>query len=140
MEKKNEINQQSEFYRFQVFQGKRNPQGKIEKTKSVGMAYHQKGEERYILRLWTFPDARFYLLPDHKVGGRYFVMTREENKKTNSKNKYFWNIVGSGRVDSAFGVIEIELDLFEKKIFMNIFPEVKVQAMGMSDPDLQEAA
>jgi hypothetical protein len=133
MENNNQTPNQPEFYRFKVFQGNRNPQGKIERTKTVGMSYHASGQENYTLRLWTFTQERFYLLPDQKKPGRYFVMTRELNKKPNPKSKYYWNIVGSGQVDSANGVIEIELDLFSKTVFMNIFPEAQVHSVSFAD-------
>ncbi|MBS1963086.1 MAG: hypothetical protein JST04_12800 [Bdellovibrionales bacterium] len=129
----NETPSQPEFYRFQLFQGRRNAEGKLEKTKTVGMAYHAPGQENYTMRFWTFVQERYFLLPNNKVSGRYFVMTREPNKKPDAKNKYFWNIVGSGQVDSASGVVELELDLFEKRIYMNIFPEAQAQSVSFAD-------
>ena len=126
---KNELN----FTRFQVFQGKRNVQGKIEKTKTIGMSYHMEGQDNYTMRLWTFVESRFYLLPNHKQSGRYLVMTREPNKNPNAKSKYFWNIVGSGAVDSAAGVIELEFDLFDKPVYMNIFPEAQAHSISFAD-------
>lgn len=122
-----------EFYRFQLFQGRRNAEGKLEKTKTVGMAYHAPGQESYTMRLWTFVSERYFLLPNNKVSGRYFVMTREPNKNPNAKNKYFWNIVGSGQVDSASGVVELEFDLFDKPVYMNIFPEAQVHSVSFAD-------
>ena len=133
MENKNNNQTQPEFYRFQVFQGKRNSQGKLEKTKTVGMTYHKPGQENYTMRLWTFVTEKFYLLPNHKQAGRYFVMTREANKKPEAKNKFYWNIVGSGRVDTSAGVIELELDLFDKMLYMNIFPEAQAKSVSFAD-------
>jgi hypothetical protein len=133
MEIKNQEQTQPQFYRFQVFQGKRNANGKVEKTKTIGMTYHMPGQENYTMRLWTFVTERFYLLPNHKQAGWYFIMTREPTKKPNAKNKFFWNIVGSGKVDSASGVIELEFDLFEKPVFMNIFPEPQASSVSFAD-------
>ena len=129
-----------EYYRFQVFQGKRNSQGKLEKTKTVGMTYHKPGQDNYTMRLWTFVTERFYLLPNHKQGGRYFIMTREPNKNPSAKSKYFWNIVGSGIVDSAAGVIELEFDLLDKPIYMNIFPEAQAHSVSFADFESNLAA
>jgi hypothetical protein len=140
MQTHNQTSQPPEFYRFQVFQGKRNSQGKIERTKTVGMSYHKPGQENYTLRLWTLVQERFYLLPDQKKPERYFIMTREPNKNPKAKNKYFWNIVGSGQVDSANGVIELEFDLFEKTIFMNIFPEAQAHSVSFADFEEELAA
>ena len=128
-----ETKSEVKFHRFQVFQGKRDAQGKIEKTKTVGMTYHQEGHENYTLRLWTFVHERFYLLNNHKVAGRYFIMGREENKQPNAKSKYFWNIIGSGKVDTAAGVIELEFDLFDKVLYMNIFPEAQAKSVSFAD-------
>jgi hypothetical protein len=133
MQTNNQTNPQTDFYRFQLFQGKRNVNGKIEKLKTVGMSYHLSGQEIYTLRLWTFVHERFYLLNNHKQAGRYFIMAREENKQPNPRSKFFWNIIGSGKVDTAAGVIELEFDLFDKPIFMNIFPEVKAKSSSFAD-------
>jgi len=133
MENNNQEQSEPKFYRFQVFQANRNAAGKLEKTKTIGMTYHKPGEQNYTMRLWTFVDERFYILPNHNQSGRYFVMTREANKNPNVKNKYYWNIVGSGQVDSANGVIELEMDLFDKKIFMNIFPEAQAKTISFAD-------
>jgi hypothetical protein len=129
----NDNKTEPQFYRFQVFQGKRNTQGKVERTKTVGMTYHQAGHENYTLRLWTFVHERFYLLNNHKQAGRYFIMAREENKQPNPKSKYFWNIIGSGRVDTSAGVIELEFDLFDKPLYMNIFPEAQANSSSFAD-------
>ena len=140
-ENKNSQQNEAPFYRFQVFQGRRNSNGKLEKTKTIGMTYHTPGQDNYTMRLWTFVAERFYLMPDHKRGGRYFIMTREPNKNQNAKSKYFWNIVGSGKVDSASGVIELEFDLFDKIVYMNIFPESQAQTASLADfeDDMQAA-
>jgi len=131
---------QPQFYRFQVFQGKQNAEGKIERTKTVGMAYLKEGQGTYTLRLWTFLNDRFYLLPNKKDSSRYFVMTREPNRSPNARAKYFWNIVGNALADSAKGCIQIEMDLLEKPIFMSIFPESSARSAAMLDPEVFEEA
>ena len=104
------------FYRFQVFTENDN------KKKIVGMAYLKEGQKIYTLRLWTFLENKFFILPSKDDPSKYLLMTRELNK-SNSKNKYFWNIVGNGEVNSNKGSVEIRFDLFDKKIFMDIFPD-----------------
>jgi hypothetical protein len=69
------------------------------------MAYLKEGQSIYTLRLWTFLDDKYFLLPSNDDANKYLLMTREPNKSNTSKNKYFWNIVGNAKADSAKGVI-----------------------------------
>jgi len=108
------------FYRFQLF-----VEGN-EKNKTVGMAYLKEGQGIYTLRLWTFLDDKYFLLPSKEDSSKYLLMTREPNKSGTSKNKYFWNIVGNAKVQSGKNVIELNFDLLDKKIYMSIFPEETV--------------
>lgn len=119
----------AKFYRFQVF-----TQGS-EKRNTVGMAYLKEGHSIYSLRLWTLLEDKFFLLPSKDNSTKYLLMTREPNKSPTSKNKYFWNIVGNAKADSSKGVIELNFDLFEKKIFMNIFPEESANPYGQPIPE-----
>ncbi|MGE3974773.1 MAG: hypothetical protein AB7F59_09640 [Bdellovibrionales bacterium] len=121
-------NKPSKFYRFQVAQGTLTKDNKFEKNKSVGMAYLKEGQSTYTLRLWTFLNDRFYIITSKNDPSRYLVMTREPNKNPNSKNKYYWNIVGNGQADSLHGIIRFDFDLFEKPIYMSIFPESSTQS------------
>ena len=92
-----------QYFRFQVFQGEPDANGKIRKSKSVGMAYLRDGQNIFTLRLWMFSHERFYVISSRNDSSKFLVMTREPNKIPNAKNKYFWNIVGNGRADSAQG-------------------------------------
>jgi len=125
---------QSQYFRFQVFQGEVNDQGKLEKTKTVGMSYLKDGQNIYTLRLWTFLNERFYIISNKNDPSKYLILTREPNKNPLSKNKYFWNIVGNGTADSSLGVITLNFDLFEKPIFMNMFPESSAFSTSLPDP------
>ena len=123
------------FYRFQIF-----VQGS-EKKNIVGMAYLKEGQTIYTLRLWTLLEDKFFLLPSREDANKYLLMTREPNKSPSSKNKYFWNIVGNAKVDSAKSAIELSFDLFEKKIYLNMFPEDSATPYGQPVPDgAKEAA
>jgi hypothetical protein len=130
----------SQFYRFQVFQGKQNADGKIEKSKTVGMAYLKEGQGTYTLRLWTFLTDRFYLLPNKNDSSRYFVMTREQNRNPSAKTKYFWNIVGNAHADSTKGCVQINFDLLDRPVFMSMFPESSAKSAVMLDPEELEVA
>lgn len=116
------------FYRFQLF-----TQGSDRKN-TVGMAYLKEGHGIYTLRLWTFLNDKFFLLPSKEDASKYLIMTREPNKSNNSKNKYFWNIVGNAQADSVRSLVELNFDLLEKKIYMNIFPEESATPYGQPIP------
>lgn len=119
----------TKFYRFQIF-----TQG-TEKKNTVGMAYLKEGQTIYTLRLWTFLDDKFFMLPSKDDSTKYLLMTREPNKSQSSKNKYFWNIVGNAKADSVKGVMELNFDLFEKKIYMSFFPEESATPYGQPIPE-----
>lgn len=131
----------SQFYRFQVFHGKRANDGKVQRSKTVGMAYLKSGQSTYTLRLWTFLNERFYLLQGKVDPTRYLVMTREPNKNPAARNKYFWNIVGNARVDSRLGHMQINFDLLAEPVYMNIFPETSASSSALPEPvSLDDAA
>lgn len=131
--------EQNQYYRFQVFQGER-ANGKVKKTKSVGMAYLKNGQNIFSLRLWTFSWERYFILPHKTDSSKYLVMTREQNKSAKARSKYFWNIVGNGIADSASGVIELEFDLLSKPIYVNIHPEPSAQTADLPEPETFEQA
>lgn len=116
------------FYRFQLFVDGVESDSK---KKTVGIAYLKEGQGIYTLRLWTLLEDKFFLLPSKDDSSKYLLMTREPNKSGSSKNKYFWNIVGNGKVLSGKNVIELNFDLLEKKIYMSIFPEESATPGGL---------
>ncbi len=144
MQKQNEVNSQNEnaqFFRFQVFQGDMDSQGKIQKEKSVGMAYLKDGQQTFTIRLWMFLNERFYMIQNRNDSSRYLVMTREPNKNVNAKNKYYWNIVGNGIIDTVQGIIQINFDLLENSVYINVHPEPSAFSVHLPDPvALEEAA
>ena len=128
-------------YRFQLFQGELNQDGRIEKAKSVGMAYLNEGQAMYTLRLWTFVENRFYLLQKKDDPTKYLVLTRELNKHSNQRSKFFWNIVGNGQINTLLGIIKIQFDLFERPIYMNVFPEASASGALLPIPvEIDKAA
>lgn len=122
------------FYRFQLF-----VEGN-EKNKTVGMAYLKEGQGIYTLRLWTFLDDKYFLLPSKEDSSKYLLMTREPNKSGSNKNKYFWNIVGNAKVISGKNVVELNFDLLDKKIFMSIFPDESPSPNGHPQSDGSQVA
>jgi hypothetical protein len=128
------------FFRFQVYQGNQATDGQVKKTKSIGMAYLKSGQSIFSLRLWMFSSERYYLLPNKNDGSKYFVMTREPNKHPNARTKYFWNIVGSGAVNSVHGHIELEFDLLSRPVFVSIHPEASAHTSDLPSPESFEPA
>ena len=61
---KNVTQKNDQYFRFQVLQGDVDSNGKVKKTKSVGMAYLKDGQNTFTLRLWTFVNEKFYLIKD----------------------------------------------------------------------------
>lgn len=118
------------FFRFQVF-----VKGSEDKKRVVGMAYLKEGQTMYTVRLWTFLDTKFYLLPSKESSSKYLIMSREPNTSQNAKNKYFWNIIGNASANSADGALEMDFDLFDKKICMSLFPESSATPYGMPVPE-----
>lgn len=90
--------------------------------KIVGVAFLTEGQRLYSIKIWTLQNQKFYLLQSNKDNSKYLIMTREPNKDPSNKNKFFWNIVGQGEVNTTLGHIELNFDLFDKKLFMNLFP------------------
>lgn len=125
------------FFRFQVFQGEIDDNNRVKKSKNVGMAYLKDGQQLFTVRLWTLVNERFYLVQNREDASKYLIMTREPNRRENAKNKYFWNIVGNGSVDTTQGVVQLNFDLFERMIFMNIHPETSATTNSL--PDLEQA-
>jgi len=132
--------QNDTFFRFQVFQGELDANNRVKKSKSVGMAYLKDGQQLFTVRLWTLVNERFYLVQNREDTSKYLIMTREPNRRENAKNKYFWNIVGNGSVDTTQGVVHLNFDLFERTIFMNIHPETAATTHSLPDLDQTSVA
>lgn len=132
------------FFRFSVFQGEKDCNGKVFKSKSVGMAYLREGDEKYSLRIFTFVDSKFYLLADHRDPSTYKILTATQNRSPNNtgetKRKFIWNVVGNGKTNSTQGLIELQFDLFDKPIYVSIFPERSAIGTKIPEPAFFEEA
>jgi len=129
------IKNENKFYRFQIYQGEKDNKGVVRKNKSVGMAYLKEGQPMLTLKLWTFVSEKFYLILNQNDASRYLVMTREPNKNPLGKNKYFWNIVGNGVIDTIAGTVTINFDLFDKPVYMSTHPESSAYSVSMPQPE-----
>lgn len=109
--------------------------GSTEKPRTVGMAYLKEGQNTYTLRLWMLLNEKFYVIPNKNDSSRFLIMTREPNKNPVGKNKYFWNIVGNGKAETTSGFIKMNFDLFDKTIFMSLYPESSANSVTLPDPN-----
>jgi hypothetical protein len=115
---------ETQFYKFKIYIEEQTHDGK--KTKTVGMAYLRSGERTYTLRLWTYLKDKFYLLPSKDDATKYLIFSKEDFGETKKSKRQFWNVIGSGNVDTTKGHIELFFDLLPKKICVNLFPEERV--------------
>lgn len=101
-------------YRFDVFKGAMNGEGKVEKLCSVGHSILFEGSTTYTVFLKTLLKDQFYLLPEQDVNRPFdfVILTREPSNLPGKK--YFWNRVGTARLlgDENAGIMKLEFDLF----------------------------
>ena len=110
-------------YRFDVFKGQTDSNGKVHKLKSVGSAYLREGLSTYTLHLKTLLKDSFYLLQNTKsLSPDFVILTREPSQ--NPKRKYFWNNVGEGSVMDADneGIMKLKWDIFSGDLYMKVEP------------------
>jgi hypothetical protein len=89
----------------------------------VGMATLKEGQDMYHIKIWSFLNEKFFLVPNRNDPKRFFIMTREALKYQTSKRKFSWNIVGCAKADDSQSTIELSFDLFDRKCILNIIPE-----------------
>jgi hypothetical protein len=115
----------SKVYRFDIFMGRKDTEGRIQKVRSIGVAYHTDGQATYSIRLKTFLDDAFFLLPEKKSSGADFlILTRVPAKRAGKP--FFWNTVGEAKFlrgpDSGF--MHLVWDLFGgDNIYMDLYPK-----------------
>ncbi len=119
----------SRVYRFDIFKGVVGPGGKIEKMRSVGIAYHTEGLATYHVHLKTFLNDAFFLLPE-ETSGQYGISTR--GPSTFPGRKYFWHKVGAAVVLSGqnAGLMRLSFDLVTDDIYMNLYPKDSFETEG----------
>ena len=118
-----QIQKKTTVYRFDVFKGSADENGKVTKIKTVGSAYVREGLSTYTLHLKTFLKDTFYLLQNTKNPRPDFViLTREPAQNVN--RKYFWNNVGEGNVMSGEneGIMKLSWDIGIADLYMKIEP------------------
>lgn len=104
------------YYRFQLFMNEG------DKKRSVGTAYIQEGSNAYTIKLWTLLKEKFYLIQDKYDHKLYAILTKEEIPSGNDKPKFRWNRIGTAKSDAQKDLIEMNFDLFERKIYLDVKP------------------
>jgi hypothetical protein len=111
-------------YRFDIFRGDMDGEGKLVKKKNVGTAYLREGYRTYSVHVKTLLKDVFYILPNNKVTEKYdfAILTREPAQ--HGGKKYFWNNVGEGRVLDGpnKGIMALTWYFFDNELYMNLFP------------------
>jgi hypothetical protein len=113
-------------FRFDIFKGQLDAEGKVTRIRSVGAAHIIQGCKTYTVHLKTFLNDVFYLLPEEKkyTSADFLIYTREESKLPN--RKFYWNLVGEGKyldgVNSGFMKLSFDV-LGSDSIYMNLHPK-----------------
>ena len=126
-------------YRYGLFKGMKDGNGKVVKVRSVGTASIREGLKTYILELRALTGQRYYLLPSDKKrdnGASHLIFTREEPRRPD--RKYFWTIVGEAWAlkDDNDGLMLLKWDLFGEEVYMDMKP---YKVIPTSDPVFQSA-
>jgi hypothetical protein len=116
---------QAKVYRFDIFKGVEDSEGKVQKIRSVGSAQLLEGAKTYTVYLKTLLKDVFFLLPEQKrmTRGDYVILTREPSQTAG--RKYFWNNIGECYLlDGAnAGLMRLSFDLFgAEDIYMSLHP------------------
>ena len=114
----------SRLYRFDLFRGVKDRNGRVMKQRSVGVVLYRDGMSTHTVYLKTFLKDTFYLLSNTRKSASpadFVILTREEAR--NVDRKYFWNNVGEANVMSGIneGLLELSFDLLGT-LYMNLSP------------------
>ncbi|MCB0368895.1 MAG: hypothetical protein KDD45_05445 [Bdellovibrionales bacterium] len=111
--------------RFNLYTGKLHKDSSIEEISKIGMAYLKEGSQGFRLKFWMFPKDSYYLYRDSGNDLLYTVLSVEEFVNWNKETKVNWREVGKGYVMGNY--IRLDLYLFNKEIYLSLFPE-KIQS------------
>lgn len=124
-------------YRFDVFRGRINDEGKVEKIVSVGHSTLYEGSTTYSLYFKMFLKDQFYLLPEQEAGRPFdfVILTREPSSLPGKK--YFWNRVGTAKLlgDQNAGIMKLEFDLHTcVELYLNFHGATTKELEPQSNP------
>ncbi len=123
---------QAKRFRFDIFKGIKNAEGRISKVKSLGHALLFEGSNTYNVKLNSLLGVEFFLLPERKETEEadYVILTREPFQRLG--RKFYWHNVGQASFLKSpnSALMEMNWDLFgHGDIYMNLYPiEVGVRA------------
>ena len=125
-------------YRFDVFKGKRNAEGKVEKVCSVGHSTLYEGSTTYSVYLKTLLKDLFYLLPEQDSSRPFdFVILTREPSSIPGK-KYFWNRVGTAKLldEQNAGIMVLDFDILFTgvEIYLNFHGATTKEIESQSNP------
>ncbi len=102
---------------FEIFKGEKDEYGKVKKTRALGQARIYKGSDTYHVFIKTLLNIKFFLLPEKKNPQKYeyVILTREISHYFD--RKYYWNVVGEGRIlmGQNEGLMELSWYFFGNK-------------------------
>jgi hypothetical protein len=118
-------------YRFDIFKGVVDSEGKIQKIRSIGAAQLMEGARTYTVYLKSLLKDVFYLMPEEKklTRGDYVILTREPSP--NPPRKFYWNNIGEGFILSGpnAGIMRLDWDFFGgNDIYMSLHPTNRAEA------------
>ena len=124
-------------YRFDIFKGVLDAEGKVNKIRTIGAAYLRDGLKTYTVTLKTFLKDKFYLLPNSKPESKaeFVILTRELGQ--NISRKYFWNSVGEAVVMDGVnrGLMKLAWDVLADDIYMSCHPVTLAEAVDAGKVD-----
>ena len=138
MNVQNQQNAKVKVYRFDVFKGKMNEEGKVEKVCSVGHSTLYEGSTTYSVYFKTLLKDLFYLLPEQDASRPYdFVILTREPSSIPGK-KYFWNRVGVAKLlgDKNAGIMQLDFDLLFSGVdlYLNFHGATTKELDGQANP------
>lgn len=138
-----QINANSErtVFRFDLFKGEIDSNGKVQKLKSVGHAQINEGASTYTIHLKSFLKDQFFMLPERTHTDRYdfVILTREDSYREG--RKYFWNNVGEAKLLEGENrdLLQMRWDMLGAgDIYLNTVPTKKTMA-AVPNSELSES-
>ena len=105
--------------RFELAIGKVE-QGKLQFAKHTGLAIKAIDEDYFMLRLSMFPNVNYFLSKNASQDGTYTIFSKSYRAEGGVK---FQNPVGFAKLRADLRThMEVRFNLFEKPIFMSLFP------------------
>lgn len=119
-------------YIFDIFLAEKG-QDDLKRVRNLGIAAHGDGHKTYKISLKTLINSDFYLIRENENNFDYLIMTRETSR--NTKRKYFWHVVGEGKLVSIgnSSYVNLKWDLFPtENIYMDLHPKHIKEVSGQN--------